>query len=58
MENKEKKRGNSNLENQCSALMKIVRKLDTDDIERVVDITTGFALARETDVKKKPKLGT
>lgn len=46
MENKEKK------EKQCIALIEMCKILGTDDVERVVDITTGFTLARSNDLTK------
>lgn len=51
--NKEKDKEHCNLENQCDALIKIVSKLNREDVKRITDVATGIALVRDIDVLKK-----
>lgn len=50
--NQEKDKGHCNLENQCTSLVKILNKLNADDIKRITDIATGIALVRGVDLKQ------
>lgn len=50
---KEKDKEHCNLENQCDALIKIVSKLNREDVKRITDVATGMALVRDIDVLKK-----
>ena len=50
---KKKKKKHYNLENQCDALLKIVSKLNREDVKRITDVATGMALVRDIDVLKK-----
>lgn len=50
---KEKDKEHCNLENQCDALIKIVSKLNREDVKRITDVATGIALVRDIDVLKK-----
>lgn len=50
---KGKEKKHYNLENQCDALLKIVSKLNREDVKRITDVATGMALVRDIDVLKK-----
>lgn len=40
-------------EEQCEAAIKIIKKLNVDDVKTIVNVATGFMLARETDKRKQ-----